>query len=327
MIQWIVALVVAALAATTELRAQQAWRVINEYPASSLPGEADALFAKLVAERLGGKLSITPVPDAKSGLKSSEQVDAVAAGRFEMANSFGGALGGAGPWFLLSSLPFVTADAADAKALFEIAEARYHEMFAKRSQKLLYVSPWPASGVWSSAPLGGSEALKALRIRTFDATGTQLFGRIGAKAEIVSFADLEGKLASGEFNAVLSSGDGGAGRSLWRHLKYFSEIGYAVPLSFATVNLEKWNALDADARAEIERIGKEVSERQWAAMNGRVDANYVRMRDNGMSIAKPPVEVMQTLREAAADVLAKWTADAGGDGKALLAAYRARRGK
>jgi len=47
----------------------------------------------------------------------------------------------------------------------------------------------------------------------------------------------------GEIDAVLSSGDGGAGRKLWDHLPHFSEINYAIPLSFTTVNLDKWKAL------------------------------------------------------------------------------------
>ena len=44
------------------------------------------------------------------------------------------------------------------------------------------------------------------------------------------------KLVDGSLNAVLSSGDGGAARQLWRHLRYFADIHYAVPLSGVLVS-------------------------------------------------------------------------------------------
>jgi len=46
----------------------------------------------------------------------------------------------------------------------------------------------------------------------------------------LSFADTMPKLVDGSINAVLSSGDGDAGRELWQFLPYFSEITYALPI-------------------------------------------------------------------------------------------------
>src|SRR5437870_7914082 len=90
------------------------WVLANEYPATSLPGEGDAYFAKAVADRVAGKLVIEAQLDAKSGFKSREQLKAVAEGKLAMADSFAGALGDEDPIFLLSSLPFVAANSAEA---------------------------------------------------------------------------------------------------------------------------------------------------------------------------------------------------------------------
>ena len=51
-------------------------------------------------------------------------------------------------------------------------------------------------------------------------------GRHGARGRTGRnlFNEVVGKLEAGEINAVLSSGDGGAGRSLWKYLDHFSEI-------------------------------------------------------------------------------------------------------
>lgn len=301
------------------------WELINEYPASSLPGEADAVFAAAVKTKAGGKLAIRPIPDAKSGLRTREQLKAVSDGRFAMANSFAGALSDEDPLFLLSSLPFVTASTADANALYEAAKPLYEKLFAARGQKLLYISPWPASGIWSAAPLKDIAALKALKIRTYDRTGTDVLAQVAASASVVSFADLNAKLEAGEINAVLSSGDGGAGRQLWKYARNFSEIVYALPLSFGSVSLDAWNKLDATTQGAVLAAAAETSAHQWQAMSGRVAINYARMRENGVAIDEaPPREVMEALRAAAAQSVAQWKTKASPEAQAILTEFLAR---
>ena len=53
------------------------WVLANEYPATSLPGEGDAFFAKAVADRVAGRLVVEPQLDARAGFKSREQLKAV----------------------------------------------------------------------------------------------------------------------------------------------------------------------------------------------------------------------------------------------------------
>ena len=48
--------------------------LINEYPATSASGEADAFFAEAVRRKTDGRVIIRPIPDAKSGLRTREQV-------------------------------------------------------------------------------------------------------------------------------------------------------------------------------------------------------------------------------------------------------------
>ncbi|HEV7369721.1 TRAP transporter substrate-binding protein [Arenibaculum sp.] len=298
------------------------WTLINEYPATSLTAEADASFAAAVERRIGDRVVIEPIPDAKSGLRTREQLAAVSDGRHAMANSFGGALADESPFFLLSSLPFLTSSVEDSRTLYEVARPTYEKLFAERNQKLLYVTPWPPTGLWSDRPVDSADALRALRIRTYDQTSMDLFARVATTANVISFSDLEPRLASGEYNAVLSSGDGGAGRQLWRHLRHFSSIVYAVPLSFASVSLKAWNALDDATRAEIEAAARETTERNWAAIAGRVERNFATMRSNGVVIdEQPPAEMMQVLHAAATQSIADWRRRTGSEGERLLADY------
>jgi TRAP-type C4-dicarboxylate transport system substrate-binding protein len=295
------------------------WALANEYPATSLPGEGDACFAKLVADRTRGRLAIVAMPDAKLGYHSRAQLKAVAEGTIPMASSFGGALGDEHPIFGLAALPFIVTDAGGARALYDAARPAYEAAFARHNQKLLYATPWPPSGVWSKTPVTDPDSVRKLSIRTYDQTGTELFTRLGARASVVSFAELPAQLASGGIDAVLSSGDGGAGRKLWEHLPRFTEIHYALPLSFATVNLDRWNALDAETRGGVETAAADTEARQWQALDGRLARNYARMRDNGMTIATGiSPQLRERLREAAQATVEEWAARAGPQGRALL---------
>jgi TRAP-type C4-dicarboxylate transport system substrate-binding protein len=297
--------------------------LINEYPATAISGEADAFFADAVKRRSEGRIAVNLIPDAKSGLRSRDQLKAVSEGRFAMANSVGGTLGGESPVFLLSSLPFVTPSMTDARILYELSLPLYEQLFAERKQKLLYVVPWPPSGIWSAVPLGDAAALRALKVRTYDETGTNVLARIASSASIVSFSELTPKLESGEINAVLSSGDGGAGRQLWKFLRYFSDINYAVPLSFASISLAEWDGLDDAGRAAMAEAARETTERQWTMLATRLADNVARMKANGVVIdAKPPADVMEALRAAAASSLTDWLARAGPEARQVYETYR-----
>jgi|tagenome__1003787_1003787.scaffolds.fasta_scaffold20968704_3 TRAP-type C4-dicarboxylate transport system substrate-binding protein len=316
---------VALLALSRPASAEISLDLINEYPATAISAEADVFFAEAVKRKSEGRIVIHPIPDAKSGLRSRDQLKAVTEGKFAMANSVGGTLGDEDPAFLLSSLPFVTPTVGDARRLYELAKPLYEQLFAQRKQKLLYVVPWPPSGIWSAAPLSDIAALKSLKIRTYDNTGTQILAKVAASAQIISFSELNAKLEAGEINAVLSSGDGGAGRQLWKYLRNFSDVGYALPLSFASISLSAWTSLDETERRALTDAAEETSEHQWAALNGRLKQNFERMRQNGVTIdEKPTSDVMNALRAAAAATITTWQSRVGPDAQRVLREFRAR---
>ena len=295
------------------------WALANEYPATSLPGKGDAHFARLVTDRTRGKLAIVAMPDARPGYPSREQLRAVADGRVAMADMFSGALGEEEAILGLSTLPFVVESLGAARSLCAAARPAYEAAFARHNQTLLFSTPWPASGLWSRTPADSVEEIASFRIRAYDETGARLFARLGSRASVVSFSELGAKVAVGQIDAVLSSGDGGAGRALWEHLPRFTAINYAMPLSFTTVNLDRWKALDAATRGEVEVAARETEAHQWRAIEGRLAENYARMREHAMTlVTRVSPALRQRLREAGREAVQDWKDRAGGAGAALL---------
>jgi TRAP-type transport system periplasmic protein len=300
------------------------WPLSEEYPATSIPGEGDAGFAALLHEMSGGLIEVAPKFDAALGYRSKQTLDAVAAGAVPLGDMYAGALGEAEPLFLLPSLPFLAVSIEQARKLYDAARPAYEAVLAHHNQRLLFASLWPPSGIWAKRPVADEAALKGLRIRTFDVTATETFRGLGAAPALISFADAMPRLRAGELDAVLSSGDGGAGAKLWEILPHFTEINYAMPLSFATIGLGTWDTLPPDLQRAVSEAAAATETRQWQAIQGRVDANYQRMRANGVSIAASIDPALAArLRQAGAMAVDSWASRLGGDGAAILARYRA----
>ncbi|MBL6456340.1 TRAP transporter substrate-binding protein DctP [Belnapia sp. T6] len=302
-------------------RAETIWRMATEYPERAIPGEGLTAFAAAVARRAGDALTVRPGFNAPDGLRSAAMPRAVAEGRLEAADAFTGALAGESPIYELSALPFLTASTEDTRRLLAAARPAYAAALAARGLDLLYATPWPASGLWSRQALPGPEALQGLRVRTYDAASTAVLRAAGAQAVQISFADALPRLRAGELDAVLSSGDGGAGARLWELLPHFTVLDYASPLSLAFCSKVALAALPEAAQAAVRQAGEETESRQFAAMATRLAENTARMQANGVTIATSPA-LRAALAQASVPVIADWVSRVGPGGEAILATYR-----
>jgi TRAP-type transport system periplasmic protein len=300
----------------------------NEYPATSIQGEADARFARAVAERSGKRIHIVHTYDAASGFRSKDMVEAVARAAVPIANAYMGALGAVDPVFLLPSLPFLATSPEQGRALAEIARPAYERVLARHNQRLLFLSPWPAAGLWANKPIDSAEALKGLRLRTADSSGVLAFKAAGAVPVQISFADAIPQLKAQQLDAVLSSGDGGAGARLMEVLRHFTAIEYAVTLSMVTLNNEVWGALEPALQEAMLAAAAETEAQQWEILTTRVATNYARMRAAGVSITSElSPQFQQVLRAAGQVAVDDWIQRMGPAAAPILDAYRQRIGR
>ncbi len=299
------------------------WRMPTEYPASTMPGEGLATFVRLVAERSDGRLAVQPSYDAAAGLRSGAMIGAVADGTVEAADAFTGPLAAVDPLFGLSSLPFLATSVAQARRLADIARPAYARALAAQGQRLLYVTPWAPSGIWSRHALARLDDLRGLRIRTYDSTSTAVLAGAGAQPVNLSQADAIPQVKAGTVDAMLSSGDGGVGRRLWEQLPHFTAVQYAMPISIAVVSARAYDALPAALRETVDAAAAETEARQWTAIRTRLDENVARMRRNGVVIADPPAPaIAEALARAGEAARAEWVRRTGPEGARILAAYR-----
>ncbi|MCR6480881.1 TRAP transporter substrate-binding protein [Variovorax sp. ZS18.2.2] len=301
------------------------WVAGSEYPATTMPGVGLDTFGKRLAEHSKGALQIKPHYDHPLG--AIAMLGAVTAGEVQVGDVHGGPLGEVEPVFNLVSLPFVTSSATDTRCLQSVTRQTYASAFEAKGVHLLYSTPWPATGLWSAWAVDTMSDLKRLRVRTYDATSAALMGSLGVYAVNVPFGEAMPRIKSGDITAVMSSGDGGAGRRLWEHLPHFTDLNYAAPLSFTVVNKTAYDKLPQALKSAVDRAAADTETALWDVMRDRAQANRRAMASNGVivhAVAAP--EIRRELQEAGGSVIENWKTQAGPAGAAMLADYeRARK--
>jgi TRAP-type C4-dicarboxylate transport system substrate-binding protein len=303
--------------------AQTVWDMATEYPQSAMSGLGMTAFAKHVAALTDGKVVVQPSFDAAKGIRSADMLTAIAQGRVQAGDAFAGSLEAEDAIFALPSLPFLVTSISDARQLADLARPTIAAALQKRGQRLLYLTPWPPSGIWSKTPLRTPADLAGLSIRTYDRTSREVFARAGAKASSISFAEVLPRLTEGSINAVLSSGDGDVGRRLWEYLPYFSEITYSLPMSVASVNQAAFDRLTPELREAVDTAGRLTETGLWVALESRLAQNHQRMRERGVTIDSDPAPALiAALQAGAAAAREEWCARSGPACERILGVFK-----
>lgn len=299
--------------------AQVTWRMTTEYPENNISGIGLVTFSRLVAERTGGFVTTAPAFDNELKITSSEMPRAALDGRIAGGDAFSGALSSLDAVFGLSTLPFIVQSIEVARSVNTRARPLYERALAAQGLKLLYMTIWPSTGLWSDRPLTGADDLPTLSLRAYDASSAEIMRAAGANAQFLPMDAAIAGLKEHRLNAFLTSGDGGAGRKLWDFLPYFTPINYAMPVSLTFVRAELFEALPQATQSQVLTAAAETEQRQFELLTHRTSENYARMRENGVHIADTaPPSVIEALRKAASSPVAAWKGRAGIDGAGIV---------
>ncbi|CAE6852921.1 hypothetical protein R69658_07250 [Paraburkholderia aspalathi] len=143
-------------------RAQQTWSIATAYPADTVAGRGVAFFAGALTSQTGGRVLAKPGFKAKAG--AMDLASAVQNGRLQVADVFGGALAQMDPIFELSTLPFQVHSLGNSQRLACTVGPLYRRALLRAGLHMLFISPWPPTGLWSREPL-------ALSIRVLNPMG------------------------------------------------------------------------------------------------------------------------------------------------------------
>jgi TRAP-type C4-dicarboxylate transport system substrate-binding protein len=299
--------------------AQVQWNMATEYPASNISGVGLATFSKLLASNTHDFVKTVNGFDNEMKVSNGEMLRAAQDHRIDGGDAFAGPLESSDPIFGLASLPFVVQSVNAAKAVNAKARPLYERALAARGLKLLYITIWPSTGIWSEQTLKSTDDLRALSVRTYDNNSAEVMRNVGATAEFLPFNEAIAKIKDHRLNAILTSGDGGAGRKLWDDLHHFTPINYAIPISIAFVRQDDFAALSKEQQDEVEAAAAATETSQFELLATRTAENYRQMRANGVSIEEPaPPAVIAALKKAGTGPIAVWQTKASAEAVAIL---------
>lgn len=303
------ALIASSLSVTTPASAKVTWLLATEYPQSNISGVGLATFATLVSARTGGFVTIRTAFDDELRIGSGELAQAAQERRVIGGDAFAGPLEAFDAIFGLSSLPFVVQSIDASRAVNTRARPLYEKALAARNLKLLFTTIWPSTGLWSDRPLSSPDDLRAMAVRTYDYNSAEVMRPFSASADYMPFNDAIAMIKEGKLNAIITSGDGGAGRKLWDYFRYFTPINYAIPVSVAFIRADAFENLPKQVQHQVMQAAHETEQSQFELLVGRNSENYARMRQNGVSIAEPaPVAVIAALKRGATAPISTWKA-------------------
>ncbi|WP_088742427.1 TRAP transporter substrate-binding protein DctP [Cobetia sp. QF-1] len=298
----------------------------SEYGDTTLIGQRSRHFAERVQALSNDELEIILQSAGTSGLRSTDHSRAINNDTIQIANTLAGTLGSDDPIFMLSSLPFVTQDIAEAEQLYRMSRSAYDALFMENDQILLYAAPWPASGIWSRKALRSPEDLQSLSIRTYDRNGQRVLLNTGSAPKVMAWNDVLPGLENRSLDAVLTSAEAGLNVDYPAHMKYYTAIHYAMPLNMVHMGRARFETLKPQQQQAILQAAKEADLASWDAVRNSVINTYTTLSEQGVTVAAPARRALKdALVEASENVITSWRLKAGATGRRILDDYMQQR--
>ena len=105
----------------------------------------------------------------------------------------------------LEAQPFMTKNLDKLAILHQRFRPAVHRIAAAYNQKILYMVPWPRKYVYTKVPAKTVADLRVIKVRTYNASTTEIFNRIGMTAVQLPWGEVVPSLAAGTIDAVTTS--------------------------------------------------------------------------------------------------------------------------
>lgn len=277
------------------------------YPEANHTTGALIEFAEKVNEATDGQVTIDVMAGGALGFEGPELLSAVRDNAVPISDILTSGVAGDEPLFELVTLPFLVQNFEEAETLKNIARP-YFEKVAEENwnQKILYIIPWPFAGFWTQDPVQSAEDMKGLKMRTYDTNGALVVEAGGGTPHPLPFSEVYSGLSTGIIDSVLTSSPTAVDASFWEVLDYYSPVNVTMATSFASINLDEFNKLDAAAQEAIIQAGKEIEEKLWQEVPV-LDENQVKIAtDNGIEKIEVSEAFMQELTKMTEDIRNDW---------------------
>lgn len=285
-------------------------------------------FAKKAKEATKGKLEITVQTGGALGYKGPELLKVVRDGLVPMSDILTSGVAGDEPLFGVVTLPFLIQSFDEGKILSDIARPHFDKVAEQKwGQKILYIAPWPAAGLWSKKEVKSVADMKGLKTRTYDKNGGLVMQAVGGTPYPLPFSEVYSSLATGLIDSVLTSTPTAVDAKFWEVLKFYSPMNITMATDLVTVNLKEFNKLDKDTQAALIKLGKEMEAEMWKKV-AQLDKDQEAISNkNGIKTVAPSKEFLNELSVVTKGIREDWLKTAPAEAKTIIEEFNKKVGR
>lgn len=301
--------------------------VVGSWSSLPLHKEYEAPFwGKTLPEASGGKLTTSVTTHNQMNLGVGEVFRLLGQGVFDVGMTVGDYAVADAPELEGLDVPLVAMDAGKAKAAVEAARPMVEEIFRARfNSEVLAIAPYPPQVVFCNKEVANLDDLKGLKIRASGRMTAKFLEALGAEGVNVSFSEVPGALQKGVVDCAVTGAGSGYSAGWWEVSTHLLTIplGGWDPVVTA-INLDKWNALDAEMQSLIKsEVAAKFEAPAWSVAQDALVNDIACLTGKGE--CKSGEKRSMTLVEATdadiakardileATVLPEWAERAGGD--------------
>jgi TRAP-type C4-dicarboxylate transport system substrate-binding protein len=297
------------------------WDMPTPYPDKTFHTENIAAFADEVATATGGELKIT-IHSAGSLFKHPEIKNAVRGGQVPIGEFFLSLLSNENPVFGADSQPFLATNYDEAKKLWDAQRPIVTALLDKQGLMPLFSVPWPPQGLYTKKEIKTVADLKGIKFRAYNATLELFANKIGAAPTQVEVPDIPQAFATGRVEAMVTSPSTGANSKAWDFVTHYTDIQAWLPKNIVVVSKKAFRKLDQKTQDAVLEAAKAAEVRGWEMSKKETAEKTAILKENGIVVVTPSVELMAGLKEIGAEMTVDWKKSAGAEGEELLKAYQ-----
>lgn len=324
----VTAAAVAAAILAAPCHAKTVWTANSVWPPENNHSVGLAEFAEKVRTATGGELELAVKSGGVLGYKGPELLRAVRDGRVPVSDILISGVAVDERIFQIVTLPFLARDLGEMKMLVDLCRPAFDRATEGRwGQKILYVAPWPGTGLWTKKRIETAEDMKGLKTRVYDMSGALLMEAAGATPFVLPFGEVHKALQAGFVDSVLTSTPTAVDAKFWELLKYYEPLDIEIALNMVTVNLRAFQGLPRIQQEALVTAGREMEKIMWDRAPGWGKDMETLCRRKGIVTVAPSRQQIEILGKAAEFIRADWLRTAPPEGRKIYADFLEKAGR
>lgn len=304
------------------------WVVNSVWPPNNHHSVGLQDFSEKVKNATNGRVELSVQTGGALGYKGPELLKVVRDGLVPVSDILTSGVAGDEPIFGVVTLPFLIQSFEEGKILNDIARPYFDKVAEEKwGQKILYVAPWPAAGLWAKEEITSLASMKGMKTRTYDKNGALVMEAVGGTPYPLPFSEVYSSLATGVIDSVLTSTPTAVDAKFWEVLKYYMPINVTMATDLVTVNLKEFNKLDKETQDLLIKMGKEMEAEMWANVAKLDKEKEATCNENGIVTVKPNKEFLNELAVVTENIRAEWLSTAPAEAKEIVEKFKKQVGR